>query len=709
MQSIEFKHNSLSSYVLEHLDNLKGVTKVLKVQRYSNPESSMFNKIKLRISTNWLRGFGFSKGTIIAETVIGPLEGMKIRVDAKGSKSTNDRGYSRKEGRETLIDVQNQTKLRKALGSAEYAHITFTHGELTILPVFKEGNKTTIDAIKLKIKDMKDPTEVNTAIFNAIEYVKDMNAGRVVIDYSEHFNLSKEKVLLSLQLRRIGYRITSQGTNRITFSSTKLPENADDADDNLPVEIISPLETVIGHKEEILQQFNQESPYHAMAICSSGVDIKAMESDGFTVSSVLDYRPPEARDTSPAPYAQKKYSKLGFSVREDSKKVIRKSKWKKMGAFKDKTESGAICAAVNSFKPEIVFNEDIYLFDLNRSTKQLKATQRQNVFFGSLQCDDVSLCKNNNDKERSIVDMSSTIDMSFPMLKTIKDGLYSVIMIENVEAFANSIECKLFEEGLRSLGYTVETHVHNALDFNGYSSRKRAFVFATVLDTAIAQPEKITERTAHFWNDIVAPNINQTGKGEAQRFRNVSHTGGIKTYTAGLLLSKKDKSTLNKTQMKQVEKYQRANVRLNGASHCGTILKSQSRQVAESLYVKVEDEYLFPDNEICKQVMGIPSDFDVSMLSGELGSEVIGQSVDFKVHKALGGKIKEHIDNFLVNMGIALSSLSDQVSHATKCTGEAIESNIEWVNEVMGTMVSDRIVDIPHDNEVSKELHILIP
>ena len=29
-----------------------------------------------------------------------------------------------------------------------------------------------------------------------------------------------------------------------------------------------------------------------------------------------------------------------------------------------------------------------------------------------------------------------------------------------------------------------------------------------------------------------------------------------------------------------------------------------------------------------------------------------------------------------------------------------MESNIEWVNEVMGTMASDRTIDIPHDNVI---------
>jgi site-specific DNA-cytosine methylase len=249
--------------------------------------------------------------------------------------------------------------------------------------------------------------------------------------------------------------------------------------------------------------------------------------------------------------------------------------------------------------------------------------------------------------------------MIFPMLKIIEERMFSIALIENVEAFANSTECALFEEKLRALGYKVETIVHNALDFNGYSSRKRAFVFATVLDVEYEQPEKVEKRTAHFWNDIIQPNLgshaggtnNKENSTTTEHFRNVSHTGGIKTYIAGLKLSKKCKNSLNETQKKQVVKFQRANVRTEKSAHCGTLLKSQSRQVAESLYVKVGDEYLLPDNDICKMVMGIPQNFDVSMLSKELGNEVIGQSVDFFMHRAIGKKIKKHIDDYLISIG----------------------------------------------------------
>lgn len=622
----EFADNkkTLAVAIQAAVESLETVTKTLKLQKVSKESA----KRKLVISSNWLRSFLFQKGTPVVEEVMGYLQGMKIRLASSEDsdvKKVYERTYAKRPN-EVQTDTRSQAKLNEAFGHATEVHITFTKGCLYIVPVFEKADKFVGNSITLNLQNNVGKDVLDTTIFNALDIVEQYKAKKVFIkSESSDYMDTKQSMLLALQLTRMGYTVSSDGTNNAAMvASIFSSDDEDDANNSILVQVPQLTEKV-GFKEKVLSQVTPENIKNTFFMFSSGIDMYAMEQEGFVAKQLLEWRPIEDRDI------KKK------TCPETGEKVIDR--------IVDKTEVGAACAAMNGKNLVNIFNEDVYKFEFNRVAKAIRAAGRVGVVHASIQCDEFSNCKNDEDRAKAIADLSTTVDMFIPYLRTLEKLESPITILENVPGFVNDpVVFGLTEAYLKALGYDVHVNILNALEHNGYSSRKRMMLCASMLDGAFEMPESV-ERTAHLWNDYVVHNLD--------RFRDVSHTELSKKIREGKLVYERVKAeklnveSLSKKEQIQHRKYTSSNWILPGADYCGTILKSQNRQVAESLVLDMDGKALFPDNEVIRFVMGVDADFNLDpSLTKEEACEILGQSVDVPMHKAFCQKVLEHMDNY---------------------------------------------------------------
>ena len=76
---------------------------------------------------------------------------------------------------------------------------------------------------------------------------------------------------------------------------------------------------------------------------------------------------------------------------------------------------------------------------------------------------------------------------------------------------------------------------------------------------------------------------------------------------------------------------------------CPTITRSQSRMAKDSLVIEHEGRFLFPSEGLLAALQGLPEHIDFSAVSYEQEVEMIGQSVDGRMHEHLIEAVKEHI------------------------------------------------------------------
>jgi hypothetical protein len=582
----KFLRDKTSEFIIAGMKTATHATKVIAVQSVSKAS----NDVKVVVSSFWLNLFNFFEGDEVVETPIGKNQGFDIRpaaLDDTGTKKVYGRNYPQRKTnkREPVMDIRNQTKLNLSIGSAKSVRIIFKKNLLTVLPIFSGEQQARSEALDITLP--KD-NGLYYGVIAAVKILKEHLFTEFTIASDEEFANSREFTLLTIQVRRLGYEINVVDgliTGRLGTKSILKRHSIDVSMSKLTNR---PL------------RFDRSNPLTTTGVCTSGVDICAAQDDGFSTLNVLDYRPIEMRDL--------------------------KSK-------QDRSETGAICAAFNTKSIKTIFNECIYGMD----TVLMRDLMRPTNFLSlSLQCSDYSTVKNAKDKAKAIANLTTTIDMFFPVLDIIENNNFSCLLTENVHNFANSVESKLFVRHLESLGYIVQKSILNAEQYNGFTQRSRSYIFATKLTSHFSWPE-VESRTVNAWHDIVIPNIDE--------FRNVNHTGGIETMLKGkaLVESGMDVSTMTKAQKTIVRKFRSRNIITENKHVAGTILRSQSKQVAESLYAKQGDQYLLPSNKVLKAFMGIKESFDVSMFTAETGSELIGQSVDVKMHHRISQEIKKHI------------------------------------------------------------------
>ena len=484
------------------------------------------------------------------------------------------REYKNRQGIEPVLDIRHQEDINKAIGDAEHVHVTFKKGEVRIRPI---NDIASYDA-HAKFNEMKvDADGVYANVLSVVDMVREKRFTSLDIEADADFLESRECLLLCLQLRRLGYDIETSEQGLLALRDGAVSSNVTQIDLSANFHEVTPA------------VLNTDTPLSSFTMCTGGVDVYAMAKEGFVNESVLEWRPPEKRDFS---------------------KTVSKKTGETTVRFNDKTDTGALCAALNCPDVKVLFNEDIYTVD---EAMVAEYVGQVNHMSGALQCDDFSCLKNANDRAKAIASLDTTIDMFFNVLRLLKAVNAPTLLMENVRNFATSMEAKLFTKGLQRLGYTVNMAVMNAKHYQGMTNRERAFVFASKLDAPFAFPAPV-ENTKHADSDVVAKHLDE--------MRDLTHT---KTVQAGI----------EQGRIRYISE---------GDALAPTIVRSQAKQTKDAVYIKRGDRYYLPSNTITKALMGIGEDFDMSPFSNEIGSEIVGQSIEVPMHQMIGAQIKRHIE-----------------------------------------------------------------
>lgn len=339
-----------------------------------------------------------------------------------------------------------------------------------------------------------------------------------------------------------------------------------------------------------------DNPFAAFVAMTSGVDVKCLQDTGYTIDSVLEYRPRETRDSN------------------------------------DLTETGAITVLANA-KPRLLLNEDISKVDWDNVKTLMKSGPQIAVLHVSLQCDEFSNVKAKSLKEKSLDDLSTSHDLVYDALRMIETVRPGCVLVENVVGFKNSSEGQLLVTKLRKWGYNVTEATMSAMVFDGKTRRQRYYLVASVFPD-FQMPEMKEERTNPIWNDI---------EQHLTQCRDISHT---KSLQDGLVTG-------------------RARLITPDSLYSPTLLKSQSRQAKDSVYIAMPDgRYLFPSLELQRHLNGIPVDFDLNCVSEGIGSEIIGQSIEWPMHHAICKSLHDHIG---MNVGKHTVAVITKQSNAVSC------------------------------------------
>lgn len=318
-----------------------------------------------------------------------------------------------------------------------------------------------------------------------------------------------------------------------------------------------------------------DNPFGAFVAMTAGVDARCLQDTGFDIQAVLEYRPPEARDTT------------------------------------DLTETGAINVLANA-RPRYLFNEDISTANWDRISEIMASAPQIAVLHLSLQCDDFSPAKRPAFKQKSLEDLTTSHDLVYDALRMIETVRPACVMVENVAPFQSAAEGQLLKTKLRKWGYHVTESVMSGKDFGGLTGRERFYLVASVWPD-FAFPQPTGQRTIPVW-----PEIEQF----LPACRDVSHS---KALQDGLQLG-------------------RARLLKPGSVVAPTVLKSQARQAKDSLYIAMPDgSYRLPTLDMLRHLNGIPADFNLDCVAETIGSEIVGQSIQWEMHKAICKAIHDHI------------------------------------------------------------------
>lgn len=321
-----------------------------------------------------------------------------------------------------------------------------------------------------------------------------------------------------------------------------------------------------------LRQRRAEDRLEAFVAMTAGVDVALMEQEGFRVIGALDWRPHEARDIT------------------------------------DKSETGALNAAVNSQHLKFLYNEDVFAAHWPTIRKQVGSVP---VLHVSPQCDDFSPLKTHEARQASIENLTSTIDMVVPTLRGIEELEPAVVVVENVPGFLTSAAGQIMCLQLRRMGYHVSADVLDAPAFGGLTTRRRAFIVASVFP-GFQFPAPTGRNTTPVFDLIrdLMPNL-----------RDVSATSSLRKGLDG----------------------GRARLITSASVTSPTVTKSQPRVAKDSVFVKTDDgRYLFVDGPTSKRLMGLER-VNTELVTTEIEAEIIGQSVEGPMHAALMRQVREHI------------------------------------------------------------------
>jgi len=284
----------------------------------------------------------------------------------------------------------------------------------------------------------------------------------------------------------------------------------------------------------------------------------------------------------------------------------------------DYTETGALCAMGQSHISN-VFNEDISKIRWDMVKRKLEGNQPVSFAHISLQCDDFSNVKAKSLKERSVKDLDTTIDLVYDGLRMIEEINPGVVLVENVEGFGNSMAGQLMAVKLRKWGYHVTEGMLTGKDYGGLTKRKRYYLVASVFPGFTFPEQSHSIQTAWDMVQEELPNLRDVTA-------NKSVQDGIKTKRIRLIKE--------------------------GDAYSPTLLKSQNRMAKDSLYIEYNNRILFPNESLLRKLSGIPSDFNLNLVGETIGSEIIGQGIDYPMHDRIIESIYSHIQSNQLNSHI---------------------------------------------------------
>lgn len=342
---------------------------------------------------------------------------------------------------------------------------------------------------------------------------------------------------------------------------------------------------------KLIQDLSDDDRINTLVAMTGGVDCSVLEAGGFKVQALLEYRVEESRDTA------------------------------------DYTELTSLSALVNC-APKVLCNEDIYKLDMNRLA-QLIGNTPITVAHVSLQCDDfVQSVKSKEAKAKSVEDLSSTIDMFIPTLNMLDAIKPPVLVVENVPGFMGTQDNPnpindVFCLQLRRRGYKIHQQVFNAIDYGGYTKRKRMYMVATTLDTTFTFPEPAVQRPFSVWDEVIVPNMAQIMSRDI--------TDGKVTQDA---LTSGRAAIISKSR-----------------PFSPTMMKAQGQSTKDSIMIEIDGRYYRPTTQVLKQLNSLPESFDAEWMPIDKAAQVIGQSICCKLHHAIMDSVSQHVRSFSRMLG----------------------------------------------------------
>lgn len=341
---------------------------------------------------------------------------------------------------------------------------------------------------------------------------------------------------------------------------------------------------VTNAERKLLQDLSQDNKINTLVAMTGGVDCSVLEEGGFRVDTVVEYRPQEKRDKT------------------------------------DYTELTSLSALANC-APRVLCNEDIYTLDMNRLAALIGNTP-VTVGHVSLQCDDFvgNGLKSKKDKEKSVDELSSTIDMFIPILNMLDAIKLPVLVVENVPGFMGTKDTPnpindVFCLQLRRRGYKVHQQVFNSTAFGGYTTRKRMYLVATSLGSDFSFPEPTGQKPNRVWSEIVVPNMAEIM---------------LHDITEGKVT--KDAITSGRSAIISKDR-----------PYSPTMMKAQGQSTKDSLMIEIDGRYYRPSTQVLKQLNSLPESFDAEWMPIDKAAQVIGQSICCKLHHSIMKSVKEHI------------------------------------------------------------------
>jgi DNA (cytosine-5)-methyltransferase 1 len=316
---------------------------------------------------------------------------------------------------------------------------------------------------------------------------------------------------------------------------------------------------------------------------TGGVDVHCMEAMGWKAEVVLEHRPEEKRDAS---------------------------------SGRNLTEINALAVLANA-KPRVLINEDIYSLEMHRLEQLLEATQPITLCHYSIGCDDHSNAKSQSDKEKSVEDLSTMLDMVYPVLKQIECIKPAAVLIENVPAFKKSGAGAILLTTLRRLGYFSTEKVHFAPGLGGKQGRSRYYLVASIYP------------------------------GYEMPVENEPSSETLKTVIDRHIFECKDVTDNKSIKARATKGRNMPNYVKDDSIYCPTIMKSQDRMISDGCYIERGGRIYKPSLDMLKELMSIPSDFNIDWMPKEQATEVLGQSIDYSMHHAVMSSVTKHLKDNL--------------------------------------------------------------